>query len=42
MRRTARLLMQFLPGTDFILGYSAVPNYDNMMRRLPTENAEDF
>jgi propanediol dehydratase large subunit len=31
MRRTARLLMQFLPGTDFICsGYSAVPNYDNM------------
>jgi propanediol dehydratase large subunit len=31
MRRTARLLMQFLPGTDFITsGYSAVPNLDNM------------
>ena len=31
MRRTARLLMQFLPGTDFVCsGYSAVPNYDNM------------
>lgn len=31
IRRTARLLMQFLPGTDFICsGYSAVPNYDNM------------
>ncbi|MEW5961015.1 MAG: propanediol/glycerol family dehydratase large subunit, partial [Chloroflexota bacterium] len=31
MRRTARLLMQFLPGTDYICsGYSAVPNYDNM------------
>ena len=31
MRRTARLLMQMLPGTDFITsGYSAVPNYDNM------------
>jgi propanediol dehydratase large subunit len=31
MRRTARLLMQMLPGTDFICsGYSAVPNYDNM------------
>ncbi|MDP1183755.1 propanediol/glycerol family dehydratase large subunit, partial [Klebsiella pneumoniae] len=30
MRRTARLLMQVLPGTDFISsGYSAVPNYDN-------------
>ena len=31
MRRTARLLMQMLPGTDFITsGYSAVPNLDNM------------
>ncbi|WP_128293637.1 propanediol/glycerol family dehydratase large subunit [Afifella aestuarii] len=31
MRRTARLLMQFLPGTDFITsGYSATPNKDNM------------
>lgn len=31
MRRTARTLMQMLPGTDFIFsGYSAVPNYDNM------------
>ncbi|MDU2066133.1 MAG: propanediol/glycerol family dehydratase large subunit [Sporomusaceae bacterium] len=31
IRRTARTLMQFLPGTDFICsGYSATPNYDNM------------
>jgi propanediol dehydratase large subunit len=31
IRRTARTLMQFLPGTDFICsGYSGVPNYDNM------------
>jgi propanediol dehydratase large subunit len=31
IRRTARLMGQFLPGTDFIFsGYSAVPNYDNM------------
>lgn len=30
-RRTARLMGQFLPGTDFIFsGYSAVPNQDNM------------
>src|SRR5690606_5539237 len=30
-RRTARLMGQFLPGTDFIFsGYSAVPNLDNM------------
>jgi len=31
IRRTARLLTQMLPGTDFIVsGYSSVPNYDNM------------
>lgn len=31
IRRTARLMGQFLPGTDYIFsGYSAVPNYDNM------------
>lgn len=31
IRRTARTMMQFLPGTDFIFsGFSAVPNYDNM------------
>lgn len=31
IRRTARTMMQLLPGTDFIFsGYSAVPNYDNM------------
>lgn len=31
IRKTARTLLQFLPGTDFIFsGYSAVPNYDNM------------
>jgi propanediol dehydratase large subunit len=42
MRRTARLLMQFLPGTDFISsGYSAVPNYDNMFAGS-NEDAEDF
>jgi len=30
-RRTARMMPQFLAGTDFIFsGYSAVPNYDNM------------
>ena len=30
-RRTARTLLQMLPGTDFIFsGYSTVPNYDNM------------
>ena len=31
MRRTARTMLQFLPGTDFIFsGYAAEPNYDNM------------
>lgn len=31
IRRTARTLMQMLPGTDFICsGYSGTPNYDNM------------
>jgi len=31
IRNTARMLMQFLPGTDLIFsGYSAVPNEDNM------------
>ncbi|HML34522.1 MULTISPECIES: propanediol/glycerol family dehydratase large subunit [Sporomusa] len=31
IRRTARTLMQMLPGTDFICsGYSSSPNYDNM------------
>lgn len=42
MRRTARLLMQFLPGTDFVCsGYSAVPNYDNMFAGS-NQDAEDF
>jgi propanediol dehydratase large subunit len=31
IRRTAKLMGQFLPGTDFVTsGYSAVPKYDNM------------
>ena len=42
MRRTARLLMQFLPGTDFVSsGYSATPNYDNMFAGSNTD-AEDY
>lgn len=42
MRRTARTLMQFLPGTDFIFsGYSATPNYDNMFAGSNFD-AEDF
>lgn len=31
MRKTAKLMLQFLPGTDFITsGYSAMPRKDNM------------
>jgi propanediol dehydratase large subunit/glycerol dehydratase large subunit len=42
MRRTARLLMQLLPGTDFITsGTSSVPNYDNMFAGSNVD-AEDF
>lgn len=42
MRRTARTLMQMLPGTDFIFsGYSATPNYDNMFAGSNFD-AEDF
>jgi propanediol dehydratase large subunit len=42
MRRTARLLMQMLPGTDFICsGYSAVPNYDNVFAGSNVD-AEDY
>lgn len=42
IRRTARMLMQMIPGTDFIFsGYSAVPNYDNMFAGSNFD-AEDF
>lgn len=42
IRRTARMLMQFLPGTDFIFsGYSGTPNYDNMFAGSNFD-AEDF
>ncbi len=45
MRRTARLLPQMMPGTDFVCsGYSAVPNYDNMFAgsNLDTDDFDDF
>ena len=45
IRRTARMLMQMLPGTDFIFsGYSAVPNYDNMFAgsNFDIEDMEDY
>ncbi|MFS0901034.1 propanediol/glycerol family dehydratase large subunit [Mycolicibacterium litorale] len=42
MRRTARLMPQMMPGTDFVCsGYSAVPNYDNMFAGSNVD-AEDF
>lgn len=42
LRRVARTLMQFIPGTDFICsGYSSVPNYDNMFAGSNWD-AEDF
>ncbi|HEX6025049.1 MAG TPA: propanediol/glycerol family dehydratase large subunit [Solirubrobacter sp.] len=42
IRNTARMLMQFLPGTDFIFsGYSAVPNYDNMFAGS-THDSDDY
>jgi propanediol dehydratase large subunit len=45
IRRTARMLMQMLPGTDFIFsGYSAVPNYDNMFAgsNFDSDDFDDF
>lgn len=45
IRRTARLLMQFLPGTDYISsGYSATPNYDNMFAgsNLDADDFDDY
>ncbi len=42
IRRTARTLMQMIPGTDFIFsGYSATPNYDNMFAGSNFD-ADDF
>lgn len=42
IRRTSRMLMQMLPGTDFIFsGYSGTPNYDNMFAGSNFD-AEDF
>lgn len=42
LRRVARSLMQFVPGTDFICsGYSAVPNLDNMFAGSNWD-AEDY
>lgn len=42
MRRTARTMLQFFPGTDFIFsGYAAEPNYDNLFAGSNFD-AEDF
>ena len=42
IRNCARMMMQFLPGTDFIFsGYSAVPNYDNMFAGS-THDSDDY
>ncbi len=31
MRKSAKLMLQFIPGTDFVTsGYSSIPRYDNM------------
>lgn len=41
-RRTARTMLQFLPGTDFIFsGYAGEPNYDNLFAGSNFD-AEDF
>lgn len=45
MRRTERLMCQFLPGTDYVSsGYSATPNYDNMFAGSNTdiEDIDDY
>lgn len=45
IRRTARSLMQLLPGTDFIFsGYSTMPNYDDMFAgsNFDAEDYDDY
>jgi propanediol dehydratase large subunit len=45
MRRTAKLLMQMLPGTDFITsGYSSTPNFDDMFAgsNMDCDDYEDW
>ena len=42
IRKTAKLMLQFIPGTDFIFsGYSAVPKRDNLFGG-GNFDAEDF
>jgi propanediol dehydratase large subunit len=45
MRRTARLMPQMMPGTDFVCsGYSTMPNYDDMFAgsNLDSDDYDDF
>ena len=45
MRRTARTMLELLPGTDFIFsGYAAEPNYDNLFAgsNFDAEDFDDF
>lgn len=45
MRRTARTMLQFMPGTDFIFsGYAGEPNYDNMFAgsNFDAEDIDDY
>lgn len=45
MRRCARTMLEFLPGTDFIFsGYAAEPNYDNLFAgsNFDAEDFDDF
>ncbi|MCY4670110.1 MAG: propanediol/glycerol family dehydratase large subunit [Rhodococcus sp.] len=45
MRRTARLMPQMMPGTDFVCsGYSTHPNYDDMFAgsNLDSDDYDDF
>lgn len=45
IRRTARMLMQMIPGTDLIFsGYGGVPNYDNMFAgsNFDIEDMDDY
>lgn len=45
MRRTARTMLQFMPGTDFIFsGYAGEPNYDNLFAgsNFDAEDYDDY
>jgi hypothetical protein len=43
IRKTAKLMCQFIPGTDFIhSGYSAVPRYGQSVRRRLRSTADEY